>query len=80
MEYLQDITQNARYTEKKDRIALTSEENIVSFFLKFIEYLQSENVLTAEEYSRAKTVLPGYYLNLRRWEAANLRQSLIRAC
>lgn len=74
--YLQDMTENAHYIEKKDRIALTSEENIVSFFLTFIKYLRSEEVFTAEDYNQAKTILPGYYLNLRRWEAANLRQTL----
>lgn len=75
--YLQDLTENAHYVEKKDRIALTSEENIVSFFLALVDYLHSENVLTAEEHDRAKIILPGYYLNLRRWETANLRQELI---
>lgn len=75
--HLQDMTENAHYIEKKDRIALTSEENIVSFFLIFIKYLRSEEVFTAKDYDQAKTILPGYYLNLRRWEAANLRQTLI---
>lgn len=75
--HLQDLTENAHYIEKKDRIALTSEENIVSFFLTFIQYLRSENVFTAEDYEQSKTILPGYYLNLRRWEAANLRQVLL---
>ncbi|GEM_PF-6300824 len=75
--YLQDITENAHYIEKKDRIPLTSEENMVSFFLKFVEYLRSEHVFTLEEYNRSRDILPGYYLNLRRWEAANLRQTLL---
>jgi len=75
--HLQDLTENAHFIQKKDRIMLTSEENIVAFFLKLIEYLRSENVLTTQEYDRSKVILPGYYLNLRRWESANLRQNLI---
>lgn len=75
--YLQNLMENAHYTDKKDRIAFTSEENMVAFFLKFIEYLRARGVYTDKEYNQSKIILPGYYLNLRRWEAANLRQTLL---
>lgn len=73
---LQDILVRNHYIKDNERIAFTSEENNVQFFLKFIDYLYGEQILTAEEYTRFKTVLPGYYLNLRRWEAENLRSTL----
>lgn len=73
---LQDILVQNHYIKDSERIAFTSEENNVHFFLQFIDYLYAEKVLTAEDYQRFKTVLPGYYLNLRRWEAENLRNTL----
>ncbi|MDP3769418.1 MAG: hypothetical protein U1A25_03160 [Candidatus Sungbacteria bacterium] len=73
---LQDELIAEKWMAEHERIPLDSEEHVISFIIKSLDYSLAEEGITPREYAVFKEILPGYYLNLKRWEAENLRYIL----
>lgn len=64
--------------KETERVVINSEENLVAFLLRGLEYLEKQNVLSSEDAERFKTFLKEEYLNIRKQEAVELRQKTER--
>lgn len=73
---LQDDLIAQNWMNENERIPLDSEEHIIAFIIKSLDYSLEEEGITPHEYTVFKEILPGYYLNLKQWEAKNLRYTL----